>query len=341
MIFRQLFDRETCTYTYLLADEATREAVMIDTVDTQVRRDLTLLEELDLNLTMLLETHIHADHITGSGALREATGAVIAVPSSAEAVGADLRLAEGDILRFGKHRIKVLEMPGHTADCRCFIVDEAMVFTGDVLFIRGTGRTDFQGGSAATLYRNITQKLFTLADHVRVYPGHDYRGHTVSTIGEEKRHNPRLAGKSEAAFIAIMDGLNLANPKRIQEAVPGNQSCGMGAVKAASFDGMDVNPAWVADHLDKLHILDVRGEDEYRGKEGHIPGALLIPLPQLEQRLSEVPRGKTLVVNCHAGGRSMKAVKLMRGQGFTNVWNLKGGILAWNKNHYPNGLTRN
>ena len=191
MIFKPLFDKETSTYTYLLADAATRDAVLIDAVQEQTARDLLLIDQLGLNLLFTLETHVHADHITGSGALREATGAQITVPRGG-VQGADRELGRHDVLRFGRHELVTLETPGHTQTCRTYLLDNTMVFTGDALFVRGTGRTDFQGGSARRLYQSITE-LFSLPDDVLVYPGHDYNGNTVSTIAEEKCFNPRLA----------------------------------------------------------------------------------------------------------------------------------------------------
>jgi len=225
MIFRQLFDPETSTYTYLLADAESREAVLIDAVDTQVERDLKLMTELDLKLTHALETHVHADHITGAGLLRRHTGCMVGVSVHGHVDCADLQLREGDEIHFGRHGVRVLEMPGHTDSCvsyRC----EDMVFTGDALFIRACGRTDFQQGDAGRLYDSVTGKLFTLPDATFVYPGHDYKGMTRSTIGEEKRHNPRLT-QSRDAFIKTMDELNLPMPKRIKEAVPANLKCGL------------------------------------------------------------------------------------------------------------------
>jgi len=334
MLFRQLFDRETATYTYLLADEQSGDAVIIDTVDTQIQRDLKLIEELELNLLYTLETHVHADHITGSGPLREATGAQIAVPSGSGVKGADRELGGGDVLTFGGHRLEVIETPGHTATCRSYLVDGERVFTGDALFIRGTGRTDFQGGSATKLYQSITEHLFALPDHVRIYPGHDYRGHTVSTIGEEKRLNPRIAGKTVDQFAQIMADLNLADPKRIHEAVPGNLKCGLEAPDHSSFTPLEVAPAWVAEHLDDIVVIDVRNPDEW-AEEPMIEGALGIPLPELAQRLDEVPQGQTLVINCAMGGRSKQAVELLRSRGFDNAWSLVGGIRAWRQTEQP------
>ena len=225
MIFRQLFDADTSTYTYLLADEDTHEAVLIDAVDTQVERDLRLIDELGLWLTHALETHVHADHITASGQLRERTGCDIGVSAHGHVDCADLQLQEGDVIRFGNHELRVIETPGHTDSCLTYHC-EGMLFTGDSLMIRLCGRTDFQQGDAGRLYDSVTGKLFTLPDDTLVYPGHDYRGHTRSTIGEEKQFNSRLTQPRDA-FIRTMADLNLPMPKRIDEAVPANQKCGL------------------------------------------------------------------------------------------------------------------
>jgi sulfur dioxygenase len=226
MLFRQLFDAETSTYTYLLADEATRAAALIDPVLEQVERDLKLLEELGLKLVLMLETHVHADHVTGAGTLRQRTDATVAA-STRGAPCANLQVAHGDVLRVGNLEVKVLETPGHTDDSLSFLC-EGHLFTGDALLIRGTGRTDFQNGDAGQLYDSITGRMFTLPDETRVYPGHDYAGHAMSTIGEEKRHNPRLAGKTRDAFIAFMQSRQLPPPKKLSIAVPANRACGLG-----------------------------------------------------------------------------------------------------------------
>lgn len=224
MILRQLFDSESSTYTYLIADPASRQAALIDPVLGQVDRDLALVRELGLELMLVLDTHVHADHVTGAGELRKRTGARTAGGSDAPCV--DLRLAGAESLSLGALTIEVLATPGHTDDSVSFRVGDA-VFTGDALLVRGTGRTDFQNGDPNDLYASITRVIFALPDHTVVYPGHDYKGFTSTTVGEEKRLNPRLAGKSEAEFVALMRALDLPRPKKIDVAVPANRACGL------------------------------------------------------------------------------------------------------------------
>ncbi len=224
LIFRQLFDLESSTYTYLLADPESKEGVIIDPVKEHLERDVQLIKDLDIKLKYVLETHLHADHITSSALIREATGAKICIGDS-EVKCADITISDGMEIEFGKYTIKILATPGHTSGCRCYYVD-GMVFTGDTLLIRGCGRTDFQGGSAETLYKNINEKLFTLPDQTLVYPAHNYKSLAASTIGEEKQLNPRLASKSKEEFIEIMNNLNLQYPKKMDVAVPANRQCG-------------------------------------------------------------------------------------------------------------------
>ena len=225
MIFRQLFDPETSTYTYLLADEATGEAALIDPVREQMERDVQLLHELDLRLVWALDTHTHADHVTAAGLLRERTGARTvgartAAPCVSRHVGA------GDVVEVGALGLEVLETPGHTDDSLSYRLGDR-VFTGDSLLIRAAGRTDFQNGDAGQLFDSIHSQLFVLPDETRVYPAHDYRGFTVSTIGEEKRFNTRVAHRSREEFVQVMGALHLPEPTKIHEAVPANRSCGL------------------------------------------------------------------------------------------------------------------
>ncbi|MBD2364028.1 MBL fold metallo-hydrolase [Anabaena minutissima FACHB-250] len=226
MFFRQLFDPETSTYTYLIADETSNTAILVDPVLEKVERDQKLIEELGLTLRYCLETHIHADHITGSGKLRELTGCQSIVPMGANAVCADRKIQPGEAWEIGSVVIEAIATPGHTDSHMAYLVNKTHLLTGDSLLIRGCGRTDFQGGDAGTLYDSITQNLFTLPDTTLVYPGHDYRGHMVSTIGEEKKFNPRFVGRDRSDFIKLMGNLNLPNPTKIMEAVPANQLCG-------------------------------------------------------------------------------------------------------------------
>lgn len=225
-LFYQLFESETSTYTYIIADQITRTAAIIDPVRSQVERDLTLLKELELKLLYVLDTHVHADHITGAGVIRERTGAKSGISAQSGVDCADLLLQDGQKLMLGDKALEVLSTPGHTDTCVSYVFD-GMVFTGDALLIRGTGRTDFQQGSAAQLYESIKNKLFALPDNTKVYPTHDYHGQTSSTIGLEKKFNPRIGGsRSKEEFISIMSHLKLADPKNMHEAVPANLMCG-------------------------------------------------------------------------------------------------------------------
>lgn len=226
IIFEQLFDEQSFTLTYIVADVATKHALIIDPVDHQIERDLAFLERHGLALRYTLETHAHADHITSAGLLRQRTGALSAAPFNCGVAPADLHLEEGAAISIGSETLKVIETPGHTAGSICYLWRDA-VFTGDTLFIGSCGRTDFQGGSAGDLYDSITQKLFSLPDATLVYPGHDYKGNRVSTIGVEKRTNPRLAGKGRDEFITLMNALDLPKPTMMDIAVPANRNLGL------------------------------------------------------------------------------------------------------------------
>ena len=222
----QLFDPASSTYTYLLFDEATRDAVIIDPVDEQLDRDLAALRQYGLRLCWTVETHVHADHISGSGMLAEHAGAKTAAPAGCGIHTAAMQLQHGDVLRFGGEQLLALHTPGHTAGSMCFVWRD-QVFTGDTLLIQGCGRTDFQSGSADAMFHSITQVVFALPDSTTVWPGHDYQGRTHSTIGAEKSGNPRISGKTEAQFVEIMDNLHLPRPKRMDEVVPVNLSSGI------------------------------------------------------------------------------------------------------------------
>ena len=227
MFVRQLFDRETSTYTYLIADEASNEAAIIDPVKEQFERDVLLIEQLGFNLKYTLETHVHADHITSSGQMRDKFGSKVVLHQNSEAKCADMLINDGDELNLGDIVVKALHTPGHTNADLSFSVED-IIFTGDALLVRDCGRTDFQAGSSVTLYNSINDKIFSLDEKTTIYPGHDYYGFTSSTVKEEKLFNNRLGnGKTEDEFVEIMANLDLALPKKIKESVPGNTNCGL------------------------------------------------------------------------------------------------------------------
>ncbi len=226
ILFRQLFEKSSSTYTYLLADPESQEGILIDPVKETIERDLKLLKELNIALKYILDTHVHADHITSSSELKEKTGAQIVLGKATNVECADILLADQEELKFGGLTIKAIATPGHTNGCTSYLC-ESYLFSGDTLLIRGNGRTDFQEGSSETLFHSVREKLFTLPDSTIVFPGHNYDGHLMSTIGEEKAHNPRLGlNKSFEEFKEIMENLNLAEPKKIDIAVPANLKCG-------------------------------------------------------------------------------------------------------------------
>jgi len=226
MIFHQLFEAESSTYTYLLACEKTREAILIDPVLETVERDAKIMRELELKLIYTIETHVHADHITGADKLKKLFHCKTILSKHANISCADILVSEGDVVKFGEHQLKVLETRGHTDSCMSLYTN-GMVFTGDLLFIRGTGRTDFQQGNSQLMYQNIHQKIFKLPPETKIYPGHDYKGMSYSTVAQELKFNPRVGGgKTEQDFIKIMQELKLADPKKIAIAVPANLKCG-------------------------------------------------------------------------------------------------------------------
>lgn len=226
IIFHQLFEKESSTYTYLLGDPHSKEAILIDPVIETVERDLKLLSELDLKLKYILDTHVHADHITASGELRNKTGAKIGISAAYKMEGPDLLLTDGQELTFGEFKIQAISTPGHTSGCMTYFC-HGMLFTGDALLVRGCGRTDFQDGSAAKLFMSVREKLFSFPDQTSVYPAHDYKGFTKTSIQAEKQFNPRLNLKlTQDDFETIMANLHLDAPKKIQEAVPANLHCG-------------------------------------------------------------------------------------------------------------------
>jgi sulfur dioxygenase len=328
----QLFDPASSTYTYVLADEVTREAVIIDPVDAQLARDLAVLRDQGLKLAWTVETHAHADHITSAGLLAEHAGARTAAPEGCGIGTAAVQLKDGDELPFGGQRLKALHTPGHTAGSMCYLW-QGHVFTGDTLLVDGCGRTDFQSGSASALYRSITEILFALPEDTIVWPGHDYKGRTHSTIGAEKRGNARVAGKTLAEFVSVMNELNLPKPKRIDEAVPANRSSGLrhdagappleadsSSPRPAQGYAGDVSPQLAYDWWSKgdAVLVDVRTDAE-REWVGFVPGAVALEWkhwpgmavnPGFDDAVkAAVPPGKKALMMCRSGVRSIAAAR--------------------------------
>lgn len=344
LIFRQLYDPQSSTYTYLLADRTPRTAVLIDPVFEQARRDAALIEELGLTLLCTLETHVHADHVTGAWLLKQRFGSQIALSADSGAEGADRYLKHGDRIEFGKRYLTARATPGHTSGCMTFVIDdESKAFTGDCVLIRGCGRTDFQGGDPRAMYRAVHQQIFTLPENCLLYPGHDYRGIMVSTVAEERAYNPRLGGNiSEDDFVGYMKNLGLPHPKKIDIAVPANRRVGKPeqdrppadepdwAPLAQTFAGIwEVQPHWVEEHLKSVQIIDVREPEEFSGPLGHIAGARLVPLGTLEGEAASLSRETPIVAVCRSGARSAQATVILQRLGFTKVANLAGGMLRW------------
>ncbi len=342
MLIRQLFDAQSSTYTYLVADETSKAAALIDPVFEQHERDAALLRELGLWLKYTLETHVHADHVTGAWLMKRRLGSKIAVSKRSGASGADLWIDEGDVIEIGSIELRVLATPGHTDGCVTYVTrDQATAFTGDALLIRGAGRTDFQQGDARTLFHSIKQKILALPDACLLYPGHDYQGRTVTTVAEERAHNPRCGGEAnETDFVGYMSNLGLPHPKQIDIAVPGNLRCGEPvdevAHKAAwgpvvrTYAGVpDIDPAWVAEHHAELTLVDVREPPELEGELGHVADVHPIPLGALRERLDEISRDRPVVAVCRSGRRSAQACAILEKAGFTSVANLAGGMIRW------------
>jgi glyoxylase-like metal-dependent hydrolase (beta-lactamase superfamily II)/rhodanese-related sulfurtransferase len=328
----QLFDPASSTYTYILFDPDSREALLIDPVDEQLGRDLLTLRQMGLTLVWTTETHAHADHITSAGRLAEHTGAKTAAPAGCGIGSAAVQLTQGDVLRFGAQSVRVLHTPGHTAGSVSYCWDNEgtrHVFTGDTLLIDGCGRTDFQSGSAHAMYHSLTQVLFALPDDTVVWPGHDYQGRTHSHIGHEKAHNARIAGQTEAEFVALMNALHLPRPRRIDEAVPANLRSGLrhdadGAVlshpRAATGYAGDVSAhlAWAWIQAGQAVLVDVRTDAE-REWVGFVPDAIALAWkqwpgmtmnPQFDDGLRQAAaRGLPLVLLCRSGVRSIAAAK--------------------------------
>ncbi len=338
MIFRQLFDSISCTYTYLLASRTGGEALIIDPVLDNIDRYTQLLGELDLKLAKAVDTHVHADHITALGALRDRTRCVTVMGRRSQVDRVSMRVEEGDTIDIEGISLNVIHTPGHTDDSYCFSLPDR-VFTGDTLLIRGTGRTDFQNGSPADAYNSIFIKLLTLPDETFVYPGHDYKGNTVSTIGEERAHNPRLQVKSADEYAEIMNNLDLPNPRLMDIAVPANLSIGF-AQEDETLRKATVSATEAVSEIESPDTLfvDLR-EDSERAKAGVIAGSVHVPYQRLDEHIRPggafhamiAQSAKKPLLYCAFGERSALALKAMGETGISNVRHLDGGIDGWIK----------
>ena len=350
IVFRQLFDPKSSTYTYLLGDARSKQALLIDPVFEQARRDDALVRELGLTLVATLDTHVHADHVTGAWLLKQGHGSAIVMSKESGATGADRYVGHGDRVAFGERYVEVRATPGHTHGCVTYVQDdETLAFTGDCLLIRGSGRTDFQQGDARAMYRSVKSQILSLPPACLLYPAHDYRGLTVTSVGEERSFNPRLGGDiSEGDFVGYMENLGLPHPKQMEIAVPANMKCGQPAPGKAptgdpqwahltfTFAGIwELTPSALEEHQGDVQVVDVRERDEYDGPLGHIRGARLLPLSELAARAGELARDKPVVAVCRSGARSAQAVVLLAKAGFADVANLAGGMLRWRAEGNP------
>ena len=338
MIFRQMFDSVSSTYSYLLASRPGGEALIIDPVLERVDRYIQLLNELDLRLVKAVDTHLHADHITGIGALRDRAHCITVMGEQSKADIVSMRLSDGERLVVEGVSLDVIYTPGHTDDSYSFVLPDR-VFTGDTLLIRGTGRTDFQNGDPRAQYESIFNRLLKLPDTTLVFPAHDYKGDTVSTIGEEKRWNPRLQVRSVEEYVELMGKLRLPNPKMMDVAVPANMHVGLPQDHLAK-QGQSFTAREAIDSLGRPDILlvDLR-ENSERAKHGTLPGAMHAPYPgigeslQLGGMLREVAAatGRRIVFFCAFGERSAMAVAAAREADLANTAHIAGGIDAWKK----------
>jgi sulfur dioxygenase len=338
MIFRQLFEPVSCTYSYLLASRPGGEALIIDPVLDKVDRYLQLVRDLDLRLVKAVDTHLHADHITGLGALRDKTHCITVMGEQTKADVVSMRLGDGDRLTIEGLSLDAIYTPGHTDDSYSFVMPDR-VFTGDTLLIRGTGRTDFQNGDPRQEYESIFGRLLKLPDATLVYPAHDYKGDTVSTIGEEKAHNPRLQVKSADEYVALMSNLKLPNPKMMDVAVPANMKVGLHQEEIARRGwSLTARDAQAVVGKPEVALIDLR-EPAERERHGVIPGSLHVPYATLQESiraggmLNELARstGKRIVFYCAFGERSAMAVQAAQDAGLASACHIEGGVDAWRK----------
>ena len=335
MIFRQLFDKVSSTYTYLIASRTGAEALIIDPVLENVNRYIRLLEELDLRLVKVIDTHIHADHISGMAELRDKTNCITIMGDKTHADIVSMKVSDNEFINIEKLKLKAMFTPGHTSESFSFLMDDR-IFTGDTLLIRGTGRTDFQNGDSEASYDSIFNKILKLPEQMLVYPAHDYKGDTVSTIEEEKKFNPRLQVKSKQEYIDIMNNLNLPDPKMMDVSVPSNLNLGIDINRQKITNGLLANEFKNELNLETCLLIDLREKNEIE-KAGKIKNSKHVPFNKVsdffEKNTNKI-KNKKILLYCAVGHRSTLAVQISRSYNLNNCYHLVGGLKKWKENKF-------
>jgi sulfur dioxygenase len=335
MIFRQLFDHASSTYTYLIAAKSGGEALIFDPVLENVSRYIKLLEELDLKLVKVIDTHIHADHISGMATLRDKTNCITIMGDQTKADIVSMKVSDNELISLDNLKIKAMHTPGHTSESFSFLMDDR-IFTGDTLLIRGTGRTDFQNGDPADSYESIFNKILKLPEQTLVYPAHDYKGDSVSTILEEKKFNPRLQVKSKQAYIEIMNNLKLPDPKMMDVAVPGNLSLGIDYKRQELTNGLVAKDFKKNIDLKTCLLIDLREENEIK-KDGKIKNSTHVSFNEISNYLEKNKKdlqSEKILFYCTFGHRSTLAVQISKSYDLKNCFHLVGGLKQWKENRF-------
>ena len=336
MIFRQLFDHSSSTYTYVVASRKGGEALVIDPVLENVERYIKLMEELDLKLVKVIDTHIHADHISGMAELRDRTNCVTIMGDATPSDVVSMQVKDNDDITIEGIKLKALHTPGHTNDSYSYLMNDR-IFSGDTLLIRGTGRTDFQNGDPYDSYNSIFERLLKLPEDTLLYPAHDYKGDTVSTIGEEKKFNPRLQVSSAEEYANIMNNLNLPDPKMMDIAVPGNLKLGIDMTRQKNTNGLTVEQFQNALSNDEYVLLDLREDSEIH-RDGQLNNSIHVPFSKVSDYLikeKENLNNKKVLMYCAVGHRSTLAVQISKSYDYKNTFHLMGGIKNWEAQGAP------
>jgi len=330
MLFRQFFDTTSSTYTYLIANKKGAEACIIDPVLEHIENYLKAIKDLDLKLVKVIDTHVHADHVSGISKLRDKTQCIACMGKSQNASEiVSMEVSDNEKFKVGDLELRALFTPGHTDDSYCFLLNNK-IFTGDTLLIGGTGRTDFQNGNAEDQYNSLFNVVLKLDDSVLVYPAHDYKGETVTTIGFERKTNPRLQVKSKQEYVDLMSSLNLPNPKLMDIAVPKNRKHGVPLEIQMQFNGINVQQLKTMMNQKKVKLIDVREDFEIQ-RDGLIEKSIQVPYTQIENFFQNIELSQStdqFVLYCHSGQRTYLALQKLKN---SNIYHLAGGILNWIK----------